>query len=197
MEADMLLTHLQLEQLNIIHGASPRQKHSGILSYGYSFCGYDLRLDSKFYRFTCCSTNGHNDAKKPLIVDVKQFAKNPDLFKEHFVLCEESYRIVLNGHESILACTMEEVHMPRHCAGIVLGKSTYARCGLLVNSTPIEPGWYGQVTLELHNLLPCPLAIYVGEGIAQLLVFSLTQEVPDGYGSGKYQGQRGPVLPKV
>jgi deoxycytidine triphosphate deaminase len=105
MEADMLLTHLQLEQLNIIHGASPRQKHSGILSYGYSFCGYDLRLDSKFYRFTCCSINGHNDAKKPLIVDVKQFAENPDLLKEHFVLCEESYRIVLNGHESILACT--------------------------------------------------------------------------------------------
>jgi dCTP deaminase len=118
-------------------------------------------------------------------VPLKQFAGG-----DYYLMPEYSYA---------LGATLETITIPRDHLGLVVGKSTYARCGLIVNTTPLEPGWTGQLVLELHNATPLPLRVYAKEGIAQLLMLpiDMTPEVTYADRDGKYQGQMGITTARV
>ena len=160
-----------------------KQNGKGIISYGLSSYGYDARLDSQFMVFT----NVYN-----AIVDPKNFDQNA------FVKFEGDVCII-PPNSFVLAQTMEYFRIPNDVLVVCLGKSTYARCGLIVNVTPLEPGWEGQVTLEISNTTPLPAKVYAGEGIAQFLFFKGESacEVTYAARSGKYMGQRGVTLPRL
>ena len=163
------------------------------ISYGTSSAGYDLRLspDSCQIFDAGQSTTGEID---------------PKAFDAGGHLMELEYRAGLQGdyfripaHGYALAITMETIAMSADHIGIVIGKSTYARSGLFVNTTPLEPGWRGRLVLELANLTPLPMRVYAGEGIAQLLMMACDQRPAVTYAdrSGKYQDQRGIVTARV
>lgn len=154
-----------------------------IVSYGLSSAGYDLRLNSKF---KVC------DQRFFAELDVK--ALDSSLFID-----VEADRLVIPPHGFVLAESVERFSMPPDVLGIAIGKSTYARVGLVVNITPLEPGWRGILTIELSNTSPLPVAVYAHEGICQV-VFYQTDEMPTvNYSSrgGKYNDQTGITLPKV
>jgi len=161
-----------------------RQK---IISYGLSSGGYDVRIGSKFKIFT----NVNSALIDPLnisdecFVDVDTEAKGVD----HIIIPPNSYA---------LGSTMEYFHIPKDVFVICLGKSTYARSASIINVTPIEPGFEGEVVIEISNASPCPLKIYANHGIAQFVFLKMDGEAEVGYGdrNGKYQGQRGITLPK-
>ena len=154
-----------------------------VISYGTSSYGYDLRCANEFKIFT----NVHGG-----IVDPKNFDDSV------FVNLTGDYcDIPPNGF--VLARTMEYMRIPRNTMTICLGKSTYARCGIIVNVTPFEPEWEGYVTLELSNTTPLPARIYAGEGCAQVLFLTSPDECTTSYADrgGKYQGQTGVVPPRM
>jgi len=154
-----------------------------IISYGVSSYGYDVRCANEFKIFT----NIHS-----AIVDPKNF--NPNSFID-FVgdVC------VIPPNSFALARTVEYFRIPRDVLTICLGKSTYARCGIIVNVTPLEPEWEGHVTLEFSNTTNLPAKIYAYEGVAQMLFFQSDEVCKISYKdrSGKYQGQTGVTLPKA
>jgi len=154
-----------------------------IVSYGTSSYGYDVRCASEFKIFTNINTT---------IVDPKQFdAKSfVDLTSEVCIIPPNSFA---------LARTIEYLRIPRSVLTICCGKSTYARCGILVNITPLEPEWEGHVTLEFSNTTPLPAKIYANEGVAQMLFFESDEVCSTSYRDrgGKYMGQRGVTLPKT
>jgi dCTP deaminase len=154
-----------------------------IISYGTSSYGYDVRCGREFKIFT----NINNS-----IVDPKNFSS--DNFVE--VNADEC---IIPPNSFALAKTMEYFKIPRQTLVVCLGKSTYARCGIIVNVTPLEPEWEGEVTLEFSNTTPLPAKIYAGEGVAQMLFFESDEECLTSYKDrgGKYQGQRGVTLPKT
>ena len=154
-----------------------------IVSYGTSSYGYDVRCGNEFKIFTNINNN---------IVDPKNF--NPDSFVE-FIGDE----CIIPPNSFALARTIEYFKIPRSTLVICLGKSTYARCGIIVNVTPLEPEWEGQVTLEFSNTTTLPAKIYAGEGIAQMLFFESDDICETSYKdrNGKYQGQTGVTLPKT
>ncbi len=154
-----------------------------ILSYGTSSYGYDVRCSYEFKIFTNVNST---------IVDPKKFDE-----KSFISFCGNICIIPPNSF--VLARTIEYFHIPRHVLTVCLGKSTYARCGIIVNVTPLEPEWNGNVTLEFSNTTPLPAKIYAGEGCAQMLFLESDEVCETSYSDryGKYQYQKGITLPKI
>ncbi len=154
-----------------------------LISYGTSSYGYDVRCSDEFKIFT-----NINHA----VVDPKNF--DTDSFVD-----VKSDVCIIPPNSFALARTVEYFRIPRSVLTVCLGKSTYARCGIIVNVTPLEPEWEGHVTLEFSNTTPLPAKIYANEGVAQMLFFESDDICETSYAdrSGKYQGQRGVTLPKT
>ena len=154
-----------------------------IVSYGTSSYGYDIRCSDEFKIFT----NVHSTVVDPKHFDEKSFVdfKGP--------VC------IIPPNSFALARTVEYFRIPRNVLTVCLGKSTYARCGIIVNVTPFEPEWEGHVTIEISNTTPLPAKIYANEGIAQVLFFQSDEVCEISYKDkkGKYQAQRGVTLPKI
>lgn len=154
-----------------------------VVSFGLSSYGYDIRCAREFKVFTNINST---------IVDPKNF--DPRNFVEI-----EADECIIPPNSFALARTVEYFRIPRDVLTVCLGKSTYARCGIIVNVTPFEPEWDGYVTLEFSNTTPLPAKIYAGEGCAQVLFFQSDEQCETSYKDrgGKYQGQVGVTLPKV
>jgi len=159
------------------------QRREGTISYGLSSYGYDARVADDFKIFT----NVDN-----AIVDPKDFASNSFVDRKTDVC-------IIPPNSFALARTVEYFRVPRDVLVICLGKSTYARCGIIVNVTPLEPGWEGHVTLEFSNTTPLPARIYANEGACQFLFLQGNEPCEISYAdrAGKYMGQRGVTLPKL
>ncbi len=160
-----------------------RQQSQGLLSYGLSSFGYDARVANEFKIFT----NVDN-----AIVDPKNF--------DHTSFVDRVTDVcIIPPNSFALARTVEYFRIPRDVLVICLGKSTYARCGIIVNVTPLEPEWEGHVTLEFSNTTPLPAKIYANEGACQFLFLKGDQACEVSYKdrAGKYMGQRGVTLPQV
>ena len=159
------------------------QISKGIVSYGLSSYGYDLRIADEFKVFTNINTS---------IVDPKAF--DPDSFVDFTgEVC------IIPPNSFLLARSLEYFRIPRSVLVICVGKSTYARCGIITNVTPLEPEWEGHLTLEISNTTPLPAKIYANEGIAQLLFFESDEICETSYGDreGKYQAQVGVTAPRI
>ncbi len=175
------------ETERMIEPFEPRQiresENGKVISYGTSSYGYDIRCSNEFKIFTNINS---------AIVDPKQFDENSfvDFVGDVCIIPPNSFA---------LARTIEYFRIPRNVLTICLGKSTYARCGIIVNVTPFEPEWEGHVTLEFSNTSPLPAKIYANEGIAQVLFFESDEPCETSYRdrNGKYQGQIGVTLPKT
>ena len=154
-----------------------------IVSYGTSSYGYDIRCSDEFKLFTNINST---------IVDPKNFDDNS-------VVDVKAPVCIIPPNSFALARTVEYFRIPRNVLTICLGKSTYARCGIIVNVTPFEPEWEGYVTLEFSNTTPLPAKIYANEGVAQVLFFESDEVCEVSYKDrgGKYQGQKGVTLPKM
>ncbi len=154
-----------------------------IVSYGTSSYGYDVRCAPDFKIFT----NINSAVVDPKAFDASSFV---DVRGDVCIIPPNSFA---------LAHTVEYFRIPRKVLTICLGKSTYARCGIIVNVTPLEPEWEGHVTLEFSNTTPLPAKIYANEGVAQMLFLESDEECEISYADrgGKYQGQRGVTLPKA
>jgi dCTP deaminase len=159
------------------------QKRVGVISYGLSSYGYDARVSDEFRIFTNVDS---------AIVDPKAFS--PASFVER-----RGEVAIIPPNSFALAHTIEYFRIPRDTLVICLGKSTYARCGIIVNVTPLEPEWEGQVTIEISNTTPLPAKIYAGEGICQFLFLGGNEPCETSYAdrAGKYMRQRGVALPKL
>ncbi len=155
----------------------------GVISYGLSSYGYDARVSDEFKIFT----NVDN-----ALVDPKNFSEASFVDRKGDVC-------IVPPNSFVLARTVEYFRIPRDVLVICLGKSTYARCGIIVNVTPLEPEWEGHVTLEFSNTTPLPAKIYAGEGACQFLFLKADEICEMSYADrkGKYQGQKGVTLPKV
>ena len=160
-----------------------KQNRRGKVSFGLSSYGYDARVSNEFKIFTNVESE---------IVDPKNFKST------NFVTKKVS-ECIIPPNSFVLASTIEYFKIPKDILVICLGKSTYARCGIIVNVTPLEPGWEGHVTLEFSNTTPLPAKIYANEGVAQFIFLqgNETPEVTYSDRKGKYMGQVGVTLPKV
>ena len=170
-------------EYSMISPFEEKQVRNGKISYGLSSFGYDARVSDEFKIFTNVNSE---------IVDPKNFKPS------NFVTKNVS-ECIIPPNSFVLASTIEFFKIPKDVLVICLGKSTYARCGIIVNVTPLEPGWEGHVTLEFSNTTPLPAKIYANEGVAQF-VFLKGYEKPEiSYSDrkGKYMGQTGVTLPKV
>jgi dCTP deaminase len=181
-QSDRWITRMALEH-RMIEPFEGRQVRAGVISYGVSSYGYDMRVAREFRIFT----NVLNS-----IVDPKNF--DPKSFVEF-----EGDVCIVPPNSFALARSVEYFRIPRDVVTITVGKSTYARCGIITNVTPFEPEWEGYVTLEISNTTPLPAKIYANEGIAQVLFFKGDEPPEVSYRDkqGKYQGQQGVTLPKL
>jgi dCTP deaminase len=159
------------------------QRRDGVISYGLSSFGYDARVADEFKIFT----------------NVDNALVDPKEFNEGSFVTRRGATCIIPPNSFALAHTVEYFRVPRDVLVICLGKSTYARCGLIVNVTPLEPEWEGQVTIEISNTTPLPARIYANEGICQFLFLqgSAPPEVSYADRRGKYMGQRGVALPRL
>lgn len=157
---------------------------NGKVSYGLSSYGYDLRVADEFKVFT----NVHS-----AVVDPKNFSE------KSFVDMSGEGSILIPPNSFALTRSMEYLKIPRNVLGLCIGKSTYARCGIIVNVTPIQPEWEGYLIIEISNTTPLPAKIYAGEGIAEILFFESDEVCEKSYKeiSGMYSNQKSIVLPKV
>ena len=171
------------QQHKMIEPFADSQVRNGVISFGVSSYGYDIRVADEFKIFT----NVYS-----AIVDPKNF--DPRSMVDY-----KGEVCVIPPNSFALARTIEYFRIPRGVLTICLGKSTYARCGIIVNVTPFEPEWEGFVTLEISNTTPLPAKIYANEGIAQVLFFEADEECEISYADkkGKYQRQQNIVLPKL
>jgi len=164
------------------HDAQVRQ---GVISYGVSSYGYDMRVADEFKIFT----NVHSTVVDPKHFDARSFVEY------------QGEVCIVPPNSFALARSVEYFRIPRNVLTICVGKSTYARCGIITNVTPFEPEWEGHVTLEISNTTPLPARIYAGEGIAQVLFFEADEhdvcETSYADKRGKYQAQRGVTLPRI
>ena len=160
-----------------------KQMREGVISYGLSSYGYDIRIADEFKIFTNINSS---------IVDVKNF--DPRSFVDF-----RGDVCIIPPNSFALARTVEYFRIPRNVITVCLGKSSYARCGIIVNVTPLEPEWEGIVTLEVSNTTPLPAKIYAGEGIAQVLFFESDEPCETSYADkkGKYQAQQSLTLPRL
>ena len=160
-----------------------RQVRKGKISFGLSSYGYDARVSNEFKIFTNVNSG---------IVD-------PKVFKKESFVTKIGRECIIPPNSFALARTMEYFKIPENVLVICLGKSTYARCGIIVNVTPLEPGWEGHVTLEFSNTTPLPARVYANEGACQFLFLKgdIACDISYLERSGKYMGQRGVTLPKL
>jgi len=167
----------------MIEPFSDAQVRVGVVSYGVSSYGYDVRIADEFKIFTNINST---------IVDPKHF--DPRSFVDF-----RGDVCIIPPNSFALARTVEYFRIPRNVLVICLGKSSYARCGIIVNVTPLEPEWEGIVTLEVSNTTPLPAKIYANEGIAQMLFFESDEVCETSYADrkGKYQAQQGLTLPRL
>ena len=179
---DHWIRKMALEQ-RMIEPFADRGLSKGVISFGVSSYGYDIRLADEFRIFT----NINNS-----VVDPKNFDTD-SLVEFKGEVC------VIPPNSFVLGRSVEYFRIPRNVMTICMGKSTYARCGIITNVTPLEPGWEGFVTLEISNTTPLPAKIYANEGIAQVLFFESDEPCEISYADkkGKYQAQQGVTLPKV
>lgn len=156
----------------------------GVVSYGVSSMGYDIRVSDEFRVFT----NVYGET-----VDPKHMQE------QSMVTMKVASYCIIPPNSFALGKSVERFKIPRNVLGLCVGKSTYARCGIIVNVTPLEPGWEGILTIEISNTTPLPAKVYANEGIAQVLFFEVDQEPMETYDSrkGKYQGQVGIESAKV
>ena len=185
-KSDKWIRRMALEHQMIVpfsERCAVNERGERAISFGLSSYGYDLRIARRFRIFTNVFTT---------IIDPKNF--NP----RSFVKIEDD-GCIIPPNSFVLAETMETFKIPRIVLTVCVGKSTLARCGLIVNVTPFEPEWEGVATLEISNTTPLPAKIYAGEGIAQLLFFESDEECETSYADrhGKYQGQEGLTLPRL
>ena len=183
-KSDKWIRRLALEHKMIEPFCSDQVRESDrrrVISYGTSSYGYDVRTAPEFKIFTNINS---------AIVD-------PKCFDEDSFVDSSGDVCIIPPNSFALARTVEYFRVPRNVLTICLGKSTYARCGIIVNVTPLEPEWEGHVTLELSNTTSLPAKIYANEGIAQMLFFQSDEPCETSYKDrrGKYQGQRGVTLP--
>jgi dCTP deaminase len=159
------------------------QKRAGVISYGLSSYGYDARVGTDFKIFTNVNS---------AVVDPKNFDQSSFVDRTTDVC-------IIPPNSFALARTVEYFRIPRDVLVVCVGKSTYARCGIIVNVTPLEPEWEGHVTLEFSNTTPLPAKIYANEGACQFLFLQGNEPCEVSYRdkAGKYQGQRGVTLPKI
>ncbi len=181
-KSDRWIKQMALDK-GMIEPFEERQVRQGVISYGLSSYGYDLRIADQFKIFT----NVHNTVVDPKGFDPRSFV---DVQGETCIVPPNSFA---------LGRSVEYFRIPRNVMTLCVGKSTYARCGIIVNVTPFEPEWEGYVTLEISNTTPLPAKIYANEGIAQVLFFESDETCAVSYADrqGKYQAQQGIVLPKV
>jgi dCTP deaminase len=181
-KSDRWIRRLALEK-GMIKPFEDHQVRKGGISYGLSSYGYDIRIADEFKIFTNINTT---------IVDPKRF--DPRSFVDY-----QGEVAVIPPNSFALGRSVEYFKVPRNVLTICVGKSTYARCGIITNVTPFEPEWEGYVTLEISNTTPLPAKIYANEGIAQVLFFESDEVCETSYADrqGKYQGQQGIVLPTV
>ncbi|RPG43909.1 MAG: dCTP deaminase [Gammaproteobacteria bacterium TMED112] len=173
---NQLISPFETKQIREVEGKK-------IVSYGVSSYGYDVRCSNEFKIFT----NTHSSIVDPKSFDPKSF------------IDVESEECIIPPNSFALARTIEYFKIPRSVLTLCLGKSTYARCGIIVNVTPLEPEWEGHVTLEFSNTTNLPAKIYANEGVAQMIFFESDQVCATSYKdrAGKYQGQTGVTLPKT
>ena len=159
------------------------QTRAGVVSYGVSSYGYDVRVGDEFKVFT----NVFNTVVDPKNFDPRSFV---DIKADMCIIPPNSFA---------LASTVEYFRIPRDILTVCLGKSTYARCGIIVNVTPFEPEWEGHVTIEISNTTPLPAKVYANEGIAKVLFFQSDEPCEVSYADkkGKYQKQQGLTLPRL
>jgi len=168
---------------HMIEPYTDSQVREGVISFGVSSYGYDIRVADEFKIFTSMNSS---------VVDPKQF-DNRSMIDFKGDAC------IIPPNSFALGRTVEYFRIPRDVMTICLGKSTYARCGIIINVTPFEPEWEGYVTLEISNTAPLPAKIYANEGIAQVLFFEADEQCEISYADkkGKYQAQQSIMLPKL
>jgi dCTP deaminase len=161
----------------------PEQVSEGVISYGLSSYGYDIRVADEFKILS-----GRSGAT----LDPKEF--DPSTLVDF-----KGPSCTIPAHSFALARSVEYLRIPREILGLVVGKSSYARCGIFCHVTPLEPGWCGHITIGIYNLAPLPARVYAHEGIAQVIFLQASEPCQVSYEDrqGKYQDQRGIVLPKV
>jgi dCTP deaminase len=181
-KADRWIRKMALEH-RMIEPFEDRQVREGVISYGLSSYGYDIRVADEFKVFT----NINSTVVDPKRFDARSFV---DVAADVCIIPPNSFA---------LAKTVEYFRIPRDVLTVCVGKSTYARCGLIVNVTPFEPEWEGFVTLEISNTTPLPAKVYANEGIAQVLFFQSDEPCEVSYADkkGKYQNQQGLTLPRL
>lgn len=191
-----VLADRQIRELIRIEPFEEGHRRPGKVSYGVSSYGYDVRVGTRFKIFTPTPRTGG-----VAIVDPKRFSD--DLFVEIDTASlnggQGTDHVVIPPNSFALCETVEWFDIPRDVLVICLGKSTYARCGLIVNVTPLEPEWRGRITIEISNTTPLPAKVYANEGIAQLVFLRADQVCERSYAdkAGKYQDQVGLTLPRV
>jgi dCTP deaminase len=171
------------QEHDMINPYSEKQVSAGVISYGVSSYGYDLRVADEFKIFT----------------NVNSTVIDPKHFDERSFISVNADVAIVPPNSFALARSVEYFKIPRDVLTICVGKSTYARCGIIVNVTPFEPEWEGFVTLEISNTTPLPAKIYANEGLCQILFFQSDEVCEVSYKDrkGKYQSQKGIVLPKL
>jgi dCTP deaminase len=181
-KSDRWIRRMAIEH-KMIEPFEDKQVRDGIISYGLSSYGYDIRLADEFKIFTNVNST---------IVDPKHF--DPRAFVDF-----RGDVCVVPPNSFALGRTVEYFRIPRNVITVCLGKSSYARCGIITNVTPFEPEWEGYATLEISNTTPLPARVYANEGIAQVLFFESDEECVQSYADkkGKYQAQTGITLPRL
>ncbi len=173
----------QAREKGMIEPFEESQKRDGVISYGLGSYGYDARVADEFKIFT----------------NVDNANVDPKNFSEQSFVERRGEVCIIPPNSFVLARTVEYFRIPRDCLVICLGKSTYARCGIIVNVTPLEPEWEGHVTLEFSNTTPLPAKVYANEGACQFLFLQGDPVCDVSYAdrAGKYMGQQGITLPKL
>lgn len=189
-----VLADKQIRDRVVIRPFESAGKRPGRISFGVSSYGYDVRVGTRFKIFTPTPRSGDI-----AVVDPKKFSDDMmvDLDVGHKASGDQY--VIIPPNSFALCETVEYLEIPRDVLAICVGKSTYARCGLIVNVTPLEPEWKGKVTLEISNTTPLPARVYANEGVAQLIFLRGDQVCETSYADkgGKYQDQAGLTLPKV
>jgi dCTP deaminase len=182
LKSDRWIRKMALEH-DMINPFSEKQVSNSVISFGLSSYGYDLRVADEFKIFT----------------NVNSAVVDPKNFDERSFVTVRSECAIIPPNSFALARSVEYFKIPRDVLTICVGKSTYARCGIIVNVTPFEPEWEGFVTLEISNSTPLPAKIYANEGLCQIIFFQGDEPCETSYKDrkGKYQAQKGIVLPKV
>ena len=181
-KSDRWIRRMALEY-GMINPFNDHQVRDGVVSYGVSSYGYDLRVADEFKIFT----------------NVNSAIVDPKHFDERSFITVQADSVLIPPNSFALARSVEYFKIPRDVLTLCVGKSTYARCGIIVNVTPFEPEWEGFVTLEISNTTPLPAKVYSNEGLCQILFFQSDEQCEVSYKdkAGKYQKQTGIVLPKM